>query len=315
MKQKIYIVGLVTTLLVFIGTIFKVNHFPGAGIMLTLGLLGLVFLFLPLALISHYRSDDSNKSKILYIVTWVTCFVVFISMLFKIQHWPFASILLTIALPLPYVLFLPVFLNVTSKNKNFNIYNTVAVLLLLAINSIFAALLALNVAKDRIDDSYDLANNYDRVEAVLNQLPAAGSVQPLDKQIDDVLQIINEYQEIILKEGESTLEQWHSKPKYVSWPTSTGISSAALEASGDVPAGTLLRNGLKNIIATLENTNGCKELAKSAPVIFEFIDNGEQEPPVNKLGLNSRSLAWTLIYLDGLRVDLQFIKEYTNTIN
>ena len=39
MKQKIYIVGLVTTLLVFIGTIFKVNHFPGAGIMLTLGLL------------------------------------------------------------------------------------------------------------------------------------------------------------------------------------------------------------------------------------------------------------------------------------
>ena len=211
MKQKIYIVGLVTTLLVFIGTIFKVNHFPGAGIMLTLGLLGLVVLFLPLALINHYRSEDSNKSKSLYIVTWVTCFVVFISMLFKIQHWPFAGTLLIIALPLPYVIFLPVFINVTSKNKNFNIYNTVAVLLLLAINSIFAALLALNVAKDRIDDSYDLANNYDRIEAVLNRLPAAGSVQPLDKQIDDVMKIINEYQEIILKEGESTPEQWQSE--------------------------------------------------------------------------------------------------------
>ncbi len=46
-----------------------------------------------------------------------------------------------------------------------------------------------------------------------------------------------------------------------------------------------------------------------------FINDVDQEPPVNQLALNSRSLAWTLIYLDGLRVDLQFIKEYTNAIN
>jgi gliding motility-associated GldL-like protein len=315
MKQKIYIVGLVTTLLVFIGTIFKVNHFPGAGIMLTLGLVGLVVLFLPLALVSHYKSEDSNKSKTLYIVTWLTCFVLFISMLFKIQHWPFAGLLLTIALPLPYVLFLPVFINVTSKNKNHNIYNTVAVLLLLAINSIFAALLALNVAKDKIDDSYDLANNYNRVEAVLNQLPANKSLQTVSKQIDDVIQIINEYQEIILKEEECSPVQWHGNSKYLRWPTSTGVASAALEASGDIPAGTKLKTGLKNLITTLEDTKGCKELAISAPVIFDFINTEESNSQANKLALNSRSLVWTLIYLDGLRVNLQIMKEYTNAIN
>ena len=39
MKQKIYIFGVITSLVVFTGAIFKVNHFPGAGILLTLGLI------------------------------------------------------------------------------------------------------------------------------------------------------------------------------------------------------------------------------------------------------------------------------------
>ena len=147
MKQKIYILGVITTLIVFIGAIFKVNHMPGAGVMLTLGLLTMVFIFLPAALINHYKSEESNHNLLLYIVTYLTCFVIFISMLFKIQHWPFAGVMFTIALPFPYVIFLPVFLIVTAKNKNFNIYNTVFVLLLLALNSVFSALLALNVQK------------------------------------------------------------------------------------------------------------------------------------------------------------------------
>ena len=39
MKQKIYITGLLTTALVFLGGIFKINHWPGAGIMLIVGIL------------------------------------------------------------------------------------------------------------------------------------------------------------------------------------------------------------------------------------------------------------------------------------
>jgi len=46
--------------------------------------------------------------------------------------------------PFPYVVFLPVYLIVTEKNKSHNIYNTVYILLLLALNSTFAALLALH---------------------------------------------------------------------------------------------------------------------------------------------------------------------------
>ena len=101
MKQKIYILGLVTTTILFAGTVFKVNHFPGAGWLLTIGMLTLVFIFLPVALINHYNTEGNKQNRSLYFVTWLTCFVIFIAMLFKIQHWPGAGYALIIALPFP----------------------------------------------------------------------------------------------------------------------------------------------------------------------------------------------------------------------
>ncbi len=52
------------------------------------------------------------------------------AMLFKIMHWPGAGYVLRVSLPFPFVVFLPVFLAAASKNRNFNIYNTIAVLFL-----------------------------------------------------------------------------------------------------------------------------------------------------------------------------------------
>jgi hypothetical protein len=133
MKQKLYILGVITAMITSAGAIFKVNHWPAAAILLIAGTLILVLLFLPAALINNYKATGNSQNKVLYIVTYITCFVVFIAMLFKIMHWPYAGVGLLIALPFPYVVFLPIFLLVTSKNKSFNIYNTVFVLLLLAL--------------------------------------------------------------------------------------------------------------------------------------------------------------------------------------
>ena len=160
MKQKIYILGLLTVLVVFTGLVFKVNHFAGAGILLITGFVIFVLVFLPIALRNHYKAEGTRQSLLLHIVIWLTCFVVFTGMLFKILHWPFAGTMLTISLIFPYVVFLPAFLVTTSKNKNFNIYNTVFVLLLLTATSVLSALLSLNVSAARIRDSYNLSSHY-----------------------------------------------------------------------------------------------------------------------------------------------------------
>jgi hypothetical protein len=118
MKNKIYTLGLVTTIVVFLGTLFKMLHWPGAGILLTAGIFALVFLFLPFALINNYKATENKCNRSLYIVTWITCLVVFTAMLFKIYALAGSWICAPGLTSFPFVVFLPVFLAVTSKNKN-----------------------------------------------------------------------------------------------------------------------------------------------------------------------------------------------------
>jgi hypothetical protein len=308
MKQKIYILGVVTTLIVFTGIIFKVNHLAGAGILLTTGLATLVLIFIPLALRNHYKAEGSSSSLLLYIVTWLTCFVVFTAMVFKIQHWPYSGTLMFVALPFPYVVFLPVFLSVTSKNKSYNIYNVVFVLSLLAFNSVFSAMLSLNVTKERIEDSYNLSRNYNKLVRVLEQLPERDPQTPVDLKIDEVLKIVNEYQDLILKSEGITRESWSANPGNLRRPDATAVAAEALLNAGDSPAGARLESGLKGLISLMENTRGYEGLAKVAPQIFDFTKPVVNNPGWTDITFKGNNLAWILIYLDALKVNLYSVR-------
>jgi hypothetical protein len=308
MKQKIYILGVVTFLIVLTGIMFKLNHWPGAGYLLVIGLVTLVLVFTPVALNSSYRDEGTKQNLPLYIVTWITCFIVFTAILFKIMHWPGAGILMTISLPFPYIVFLPVFLIVTGRNKNFSIYNTVFVLMLLVINSVFSGLLALNVTRNRIDDSFNLSRNYTEVETVLNDLPDQMTDNPVVQSINEVLSTVDSYQEIILQNESMSPEQWERNPESLWRPDSKGLAAKALINSGDNPEGTRLLRGLKNLVKNMEITPGYSELAKEAPRLFDIVSPNGNEEDWYSWKFNDNNLAWVLIYLDGLETNLKMIR-------
>jgi hypothetical protein len=308
MKQKTYIFGVLTALIIFTGAIFKINHWAGAGIMLTTGLATLVLIFIPVALINNYKAEGNRQNRLLYIVTSVTCFVVFTAMLFKIQHWPYAGLLLTVALPFPYVVFLPVFLIVTSRNKNFSIYSMVFILLLLAGNSVFTALLSLNVTKDRISDSYNLSRNYNRLETVLSQTPDTITESPLAVKIDEVLKIVYEYKELILKQEGISAVQWNNDAGSLVRPDSKGLAAHALLDAGEPEPGTRLMDGLNGLVNEIKKTSGCEELAKEAPVIFDTVSPTGREDDWCSWKFADNNLSWVLIYLDGLETNLKMIR-------
>jgi hypothetical protein len=266
-------------------------------------------LFIPLALINNYKADNLRQNLPLYIVTFITCFVVFTAILFKILHWPYAGILLTIALPFPYVVFLPVYLVVTSKIKNFNIYNVVFILSLLALNSVFSVLLALNVSKSGIEDSYYLSRNYHNLEKALMQLPDPESAVGL--KIDEVIRIVNNYQDIILKAEGTTREQWEKNPGNLVRPELPAVAAQALNDYGESPVGIQLEKALKSLISLMEKTKGYEELAKSAPIIFNFSNLGETDSDFSYRNFINTNLSWSLIYLDGLKANLLLIKSDT----
>lgn len=308
MKQKIYILGFATALTISLGAIFKINHWPLAGYLLILGILTLVFLFLPLALRNSYKSGENSRNLVLYWATWLTCFVVFIGMLFKILHWPHAGTWLMIALPFPYVVFLPVYLVITSKNKNFNIYNTVFVLFLLTAVSAISLLLALSVSKERIADSLSIPGNYNRLENAVAMIPYHNRQSSVEQKIDDLLKISGEYKDLILKVDGITADQWNNDPKILltsdSWQTKRNkLMELGLSLQGQ------LKTGLSDLLIMLEKTTGYESLAKAAPEILDMNKNrsGNSYNWENDIMIWGEQ-PWALSYLEGLETNLKLLR-------
>ncbi|HPF02620.1 MAG TPA: hypothetical protein P5180_09585 [Bacteroidales bacterium] len=307
MKQKIYILGLIATTILLIGVLFKIFHFPGAAILLITGMTTLVLGFLPVALSNNYRADKERRNKSLYIVTWITCFLIFTSMLFKIMHWPGAGILLTISLPFPYIVFLPVFLVVTARDKNFNIYNTVAVLFLLAVMSVISALLALNVSKELIADSIKISGNYNRIEQVLHKADNQTAENSVVTKIDEVLTLVAGYEAIVFSYEGITSEQWTSDPEIIMDRKDRKIIQGRWDAGGRGEVHAELQEALSDIIVMTEKDPAMAALAKALPSVFLMKEQSDHYIWDNTL-FKEDAEPWVHTYLDGLRVNLEIIK-------
>ena len=310
MKEKKYILGLISVGIIVLGAIFKVNHWPAAGIMITLGTLLILFLFLPLALVSNYRISKNRSYLPLYITTWITCLVVMSAMLFKIQHWPVTGALVMISLPFPFVVFLPVYLYTTSKNKNYNMYNMVFVLLLLAVQSIFGAILALNISKDRIDDSLDFSANYNRVEEVIRPdlLDRDFDSPKIVADIDATLKIVDECQGMLFSVIGITENMWETDPYTTPFLDSKGYASYMMLNSNENAPGLKLERSLDNLMNDLQNikqNNGLVEFYSSI-LNYRYTEDIDKSWSANVF--SDGYLSWVLIYLDELEVNLLFLK-------
>lgn len=306
MKQKIYILGLATAIIVFLGTLFKVNHWPGAAILLVSGISILVFVFMPLALVSSYKAEGNKGKRLLYVVTWLTSFVVFAAMLFKIQHWSVAGLLMLVSIPFPFVVFLPVFLMSRSGNTKENIYSTVSVLFLLMIISCFTGLLALNVSKEKMVDSYTLMHNYYQSNEAAENLEIR-SQSPAVQLIDKLIVMTQEYSDLYLGYSGYSPDMWKGKPGPFqgSWLSQKNNIRFGKEKEA-IHSGLL--SGLGDLVSLLEKTPGCESLAAAAPSLFNL-----RKTPSGNYNWDSEQILypthpWLLVYLVGLENNLRLMK-------
>lgn len=109
MKNFTYLFGLSTAIIAILGALFKKMHWPGAGILLTVGIGLVILVFLPLYFIVNQREQTEKKNPVYAIVGFITMAMMLASALFKIQHWPGANIMIEISLVLIIVGFLPLY--------------------------------------------------------------------------------------------------------------------------------------------------------------------------------------------------------------
>jgi hypothetical protein len=97
MKTTMKVSGIAGTILFGFASLFKIMHWPMAGVLMTLGAITLAFLFMPSALGVLWKESRSSKRLFLFISAFFAAMFFIMGILFKVQHWPAAGILITLA--------------------------------------------------------------------------------------------------------------------------------------------------------------------------------------------------------------------------
>jgi hypothetical protein len=97
MKTTMKITGIAGTVMLGFASLFKIQHWPGAGLLMTFGALTLAFIFMPSALGVLWKDTHNRKKLFIFISAFQTALFFILGTLFKIQHWPAAGWLITLA--------------------------------------------------------------------------------------------------------------------------------------------------------------------------------------------------------------------------
>jgi hypothetical protein len=110
MKKTMKISGVVAPIILAFGTLFKIEQWPAAGILMVLGFFLLSFIFLPSAIYVSYKEVSNQTKKWTHFVGFFGTFFLSLSFLFKIMHWPGAWIAMMVGVTLICLVFLPMVL-------------------------------------------------------------------------------------------------------------------------------------------------------------------------------------------------------------
>lgn len=147
MKKRTMITGYAAALMVLAGLVFKLQHWPGASILIVSGSAIFSFGYGILLFLEKRKATEESLPK--YIAIWVLLLMIVIpvSFAFKMQHWPGASVGI-IASHLLLFLSIPVLIIYAIKTKDplkkLNFHNEVIIIILLAAFSIFVWKMRIN---------------------------------------------------------------------------------------------------------------------------------------------------------------------------
>jgi hypothetical protein len=110
--------GLISSVIFLLGILFKVMHWPGAGIALSVGLIMLGIIFLPSLILAKISDDKGEGKRAAYLVGLFAGLFYIAGFLFKLMHWPGATVIFLAGLILFAMIFIPLFVFAHYKNES-----------------------------------------------------------------------------------------------------------------------------------------------------------------------------------------------------
>jgi len=148
MKKVMLRSGMFSAITFTIGAIFKIMHYPGAGMMLVLAITAVSFVFLPIFFLVKTKEVKEKKEK--FILGFGAFFGILfcISVMFKIMHWPGAHALWLGGLCVLFFLFLPLYFFTGIRNPETKLNTILSSIMILIAGGLLFTITALHETKD-----------------------------------------------------------------------------------------------------------------------------------------------------------------------
>ena len=145
MKKILYLIGLLSTAFTFLGSIFKIMHWPGASIMIIIGAFSFAFIFIPLLIFIKFKEVIFLFDKFIYSIGVVLGTILMIGLIFKLMHWPWATVLMLSSIVIFNFVYIPVYFLSRFKREDLKFNTVVNSVIMFSFGSILLALFDLTV--------------------------------------------------------------------------------------------------------------------------------------------------------------------------
>ncbi len=150
----LYLTGMIAGIMTVIGALMKIQYMPGASIFMTLGLVGLAFVFLPIFAVVKTREARKKNEPVnagVYISGVIAGVLFILGALFKIQHWPGAGVVILVSWFSVAVLLLPFIILNQLKQKENKINNFFSIIVVVSLVAVLIMASLRSTTSDRGD--------------------------------------------------------------------------------------------------------------------------------------------------------------------
>tara|TARA_B110000459_G_C16441022_1_gene416315 strand:- start:412 stop:849 length:438 start_codon:yes stop_codon:yes gene_type:complete len=140
MKKTLYLIGLISTIFTFLGSFFKIMHWPGASLIIIMGALSLAFIFVPLLIFIKFKEVSFLFDKFIYSIGIILGTVLMVGFIFKLMHWPWATVLMLSSIVIFNFIYTPIYFISRFKKEELKFDTIVNSVVMFSFGSILFAL-------------------------------------------------------------------------------------------------------------------------------------------------------------------------------
>ncbi len=185
LPKMLHISILIGGVLFMLGVLFKVQFWPGSGVLLGLGWIFILFVFLPMLLFVKMRQSITSREKRIIAVGIVGLIIFELSTMFKLFHWPGAGILMVVGSVLIVSVFVPLFTYSKFKETGKITGHFIFIITGTIFFILFSTLLAINTSSDFLGVNQ---RSYQKNTEIVNYLKGKNQViySNLSQQDDSI---------------------------------------------------------------------------------------------------------------------------------